>query len=145
MTNRFRNPKNRKARYHRVTLSSGHILEIGWHFGRQKYCVSIYHPTKAQEPDCWNAETQFFGDSPREVLSGARLAIAEEINPEIREVRRRVQGGRKTDGQLGGLNLGEPIFDEFLDISDFEKFASDAGIALKYLFSGADKKSQGDE
>ncbi len=84
-------PKVRKARYHRLTLHSGHILEIGWHFGRQKYCVSIYHPDQAKDEDFWMPH-QFFGDSPREVLSGARLGISEIANPDVAKVRRRIQG-----------------------------------------------------
>lgn len=83
-------PKNRKARYHRLTLNTGHILEIGWHFGRQKYVVTVWNPKDYENDDVWEAEKQFFGDTPREVLSGARLEIAEQVNPAIKKVRQQV-------------------------------------------------------
>jgi len=85
-------PKRRKARYHRVTLHSGHILEIGWHFGRQLYVVTIWHPDNYKDTDTWAAEKQIFGNTPREVLSGARLEVAEQTNPNVKAVRERVAG-----------------------------------------------------
>lgn len=100
MSDKFKQPKIRKARYHRLTLKTGHILEIGWHFGRQQYVVCVYHPDKYKDPNVWNAETRLFGHTPREVLSGARLDIAEELDPNVRKVRERLEGKNPEKGYL---------------------------------------------
>lgn len=76
---------------HRLTMASGHILEIGWHFGRQTYHVAVWHPDQYKDTDMWAAEAIFYGATPKEVLSKVRLHVSEDINPEIRAVRERIE------------------------------------------------------
>jgi hypothetical protein len=88
----FLKPKIPKARRRRTVLKSGHILEIGWHFGRQLWVSEVYHPSDYDSEDVWEAGKRFFGKTPREVLGKVRLEVARHVNPDIGKVADRLVG-----------------------------------------------------
>lgn len=93
-------PKKIKARYHRVTLKTGHIVEIGWSIPTQKYKVTYCHPDYLKEDPTertfWNYEKVVVGYSVKEVISKTRTAIVDEVYPNVKAVRERVAPNRDT-------------------------------------------------
>lgn len=86
-------PKKIKARYHRLTLKTGHIVEIGWSIANRKYLLTYWHPRdhfKAGDGFDEDDEKYILGHSVREVFAKCRRAIIEEENPDIKAVRERV-------------------------------------------------------
>lgn len=88
------------------TLKSGFFVEISWHAGNHKWSGEFFK-------DAMNSKDvihgQVFSKRRRDIPKMLRLAIAEELNPAIRNIRHRLQGWgwREVSPQVGQSLVGE--------------------------------------